>query len=74
MSLPQSTTSDDLHARGTDQLSPSSDPVIEEVRALRDAYARSLGYDPDAIVADLQARQAEHSQRLVELAPKPLDD
>lgn len=74
MSLPQSATSDDLHARGTDQLSAAADPVLEEVRAIRDAYARSLGDDPDAIVADLQARQAKHSQRLVELAPRPLDD
>lgn len=74
MSLPQSATPDDLHTRGTDQLSPPADPVVEEVRTVRDAYARSLGYDPDAIVADLQARQAEHSQRLVELVPKPLDD
>lgn len=55
-------------------LSSAADPVVEEVRAIRDAYARSLGYDPDAIVADLQARQAEHPQRLVERAPKPLDD
>ncbi len=45
-----------------------------QLEALRDAYAQSLGYDPDAIVADLQARQAEHAQRLVELPPKPLAD
>ncbi len=32
------------------------DDVIQQVRAARDAYARSHGYDLHAIVADLQAQ------------------
>ncbi len=32
----------------------SEDSVLQEVRAARDAYARSHGYDVRAIVADLR--------------------
>ncbi|HJX63846.1 MAG TPA: hypothetical protein VJ860_07815 [Polyangia bacterium] len=48
-----------------------SDPIVDEVRAIREAYAESLGNDPAAIVADLCSRQSQHPQRLVSLAPKP---
>ena len=49
----------------------ASDPILNEVRAIREAYAESLGNDPTAIVADLRLRQAQHPQRLVTLASKP---
>ena len=48
-----------------------SDPIVDEVRAIREAYAESLGNDPVAIIADLCSRQAQHPQRLVSLASKP---
>jgi len=48
-----------------------SDPIVDEVRAIRDAYAESLGYDPSAIVADLCSRQGQHLNRLVSLPPRP---
>ena len=50
------------------------DPIVEEVRAIRDAYARSFNYDLSAIVADLQARQAEHADLVVTLPPKRIED
>jgi hypothetical protein len=50
-----------------------SDPIVDQVRAIREAYADSLGNDPASIVADLCARQAEHPQRLVTLAPRPVE-
>jgi hypothetical protein len=50
-----------------------SDPIVDEVRAIRDAYAESLGYDPSAIVADLCSRQGQHLNRLVSLPPRPVD-
>jgi hypothetical protein len=50
-----------------------SDPIVDEVRAIRDAYAKSLGYDPAAIVADLRSRQAQHPDLLVSLSPNPVD-
>jgi len=34
----------------------TEDSVMQEVRAARDAYARSLGYDLRAMVADLRER------------------
>jgi hypothetical protein len=50
-----------------------SDPIVDEVRAIREAYAESLGNDPTAIVADLCSRQAQHPQRLVSLPPRPVE-
>jgi hypothetical protein len=49
----------------------ASDPIVDEVRAIREAYAESLGNNPAAIVADLCSRQAQHPQRLVSLASRP---
>jgi hypothetical protein len=65
---------DDLHPGGTANVTPCvSDAIVDEVRAIREAYAESLGNDPAAIVADLCSRQARHPQRLVSLAPRPVD-
>ena len=65
---------DDLHSAGAAGVSPTvSDPIVDEVRAIRDAYAKSLGYDPSAIVADLRSRQAQHPELLVSLSPNPVD-
>lgn len=49
----------------------ASDSIVDEVRAIREAYAESLGNDPKAIVADLCSRQSQHAQRLVSSAPRP---
>lgn len=49
---------------------PVSDPIVDEVRAIRDAYAKALGYDLKAIVADLQFRQRQHPERVVSLPPR----
>ena len=35
------------------------DPVVREVRQVRDALARKFNYDVDAIIRDLMARQHE---------------
>ncbi len=51
-----------------------ADPIVEEVRTIRDAYAGSLNYDLATIVADLQARQAEHAHLVVNLPSKPIKD
>ena len=34
------------------------DPIVEEVRAIRDEHARAFGYDADAIFADLERAQS----------------
>ena len=46
------------------------DPIVEEVRAIRDEHARAFGYDADAIFADLVraqiAREREGKQPRIE--------
>ena len=69
-------TPNDLHTGGAVGMTSTdiADPIVEEVRAIRDAYAKSLNYDLAAIVADLQARQAEHAHLVVNLPPKRIKD
>jgi hypothetical protein len=38
------------------------DPVVREVRQVRDALARKFNYDVEAIVHDLMARQRQISE------------
>jgi hypothetical protein len=54
--------------------SPPVDPIVEETRALRDAYAESLGCDPAAIIADLRSRQAQHPHLVVSLPTRSNDE
>ncbi len=51
-----------------------NDPIVDEVRAAREAYSAELHHDLAAICADLRRRQAAHPERLVSLGPKPLED
>ena len=46
------------------------DPIVEEVRAIREAFAREHGYDVKAIVQALQREEQESGRRLVSLPPK----
>lgn len=48
-----------------------SDPVVDEVRRVRKAYAEKFGYDLRAIAADLRKKEQEHPERLVSFSPKP---
>lgn len=48
------------------------DPIIDEVRAIRDAYAKEHGYDVKAIVAALQQEEAKSGRQVVSLSPKRL--
>ncbi len=48
------------------------DLIVEEVRAIREAFAKEHGYSVKAIVRALQKEQAESGRRLVSLAPKRL--
>jgi hypothetical protein len=47
------------------------DPIVEEVRAAREAYAKRFGGDWKAMYEDLKRREAESGRELVSLAPKP---
>lgn len=47
------------------------DDVIREIRAAREAYGASHGFDIRAMVADLQARDAVGDWPVVSLAGRP---
>ena len=49
------------------------DPIVEEVRAIRDAYARRFGYDLDAICEDLRQRARESGVKTVTLPPRAIE-
>ncbi len=46
-----------------------ADPIVAEVRAVREAHAARFNYDPVAIVKDMQALQATSSHPYVHLPP-----
>lgn len=50
----------------------SLDPVIDEVRAIRDAIAREHNYDLDSIFRMLRARETTSGRLHVTLSPRPL--
>ena len=45
----------------------SRDSLVDEVRSIRDQYAKSRGYDLARICADLRARDAEAPAKTVSL-------
>ena len=48
----------------------TGDAIVEEVRAIREAFAKEHGYDVKVIVQALQQRQADSERRPVSLQPK----
>ena len=42
------------------------DPIVSEIRRIRDSYAASFGYDIAKIVVDLQSRQGKDGRRVVD--------
>ncbi len=48
------------------------DPIIDEVRQFRDAYAKRFHYDLEAICRDIRARQTQWSRKVVSLPPQPV--
>ena len=49
------------------------DPIVAEVRQVREAYAKQFNYDVDAMVRDLQERQQKSGRTVVALSPKRLE-
>lgn len=50
----------------------ASDPIVEEIRRIRQEHAKRFNYDLRAIVADLRKLEQEHPERLVSFPPKRL--
>lgn len=46
------------------------DPIVEEVRKIREAHAAKFGYDLAAICRDLKGREKEANYSLVRRPPK----
>lgn len=49
-----------------------TDPVVDEVRRIRHAYAERFGFDLRAMAADLRKKEQEHPDRLVSFRAKPV--
>lgn len=47
------------------------DPIVAEIRAIRDEYAARHGYDVTRIFADIKARQKESGRNYVQYPPRP---
>ena len=49
---------------------PSRDPVVEEVRAVRDAIAKEFDYDIERLGRAMRERQEKSGRPVVRLQPK----
>jgi hypothetical protein len=47
------------------------DPIVEEVRAIREAYAARFSYDLQAIYRALKAQERQSGWQTVSLPPRP---
>ena len=48
----------------------TDDPIVEEVRRVREAYAKQFQFDLRAIAADLRKKEEAHRDRLVSFPPR----
>jgi len=48
----------------------AQDPILEEIRTIRDEFAKEHGYDVKAIVAALQREEVESGLQVISLPPK----
>jgi hypothetical protein len=44
-----------------------NDPIVNEVRKIRDELAKKFNYDVDAIFSDLREKQKKYGSRIVNL-------
>jgi hypothetical protein len=45
-----------------------SDPIVDEVRRIRDAHAAKFNYDPEAIFQDIKALEKRSGRKYVSFA------
>lgn len=48
------------------------DPIVQETRELRAAYAAQFKGDSEAMFQDILRRQAQHQERLVAFPPRKI--
>jgi hypothetical protein len=46
-----------------------NDPIVDEVRRVRDAHAARFNYDLDAIFQDIKEQEAKSGRRFVSFSP-----
>lgn len=46
------------------------DPIVEEVRRLREAYAQQFNFDLDALAKDLKKQESEPGRAVVSRKPR----
>jgi hypothetical protein len=49
------------------------DEIIDEVRALREAYGEQFGFDVDALYRDVKDRELRGGRKIVSLEPRPVE-
>jgi len=49
------------------------DPIVEEVRAIRDAYAKQFDYDIDSIYLDLKNQEGKSGRKFILLQAKRIE-
>ena len=49
-----------------------SDPIVDEIRRIREDYARQFRYDLQAMAADLRKKEETHREKLVSFSPRPV--
>lgn len=50
------------------------DPIVEEVRKIREEHAARFNYDPVAIYKDLKRLEQESGRETVTLKPRPVQE
>ena len=50
------------------------DPIVEEVRKIREEHAEQFGYVLDAIYDDLKERERRSGRKIVTLPPKRVEE
>ena len=48
------------------------DPIVDEVRRIRDTLTARFGYDLEAIARDARKRQQESKRKIVSLKPRKI--
>jgi len=46
-----------------------NDPIVDEVRRVRDAHAAGFGYDLDAIFRDIKEQEKQSGRKFVSFVP-----
>jgi hypothetical protein len=49
------------------------DPIVAEVRAIREAYAKEFNYDLEAICRDLREQEKKSNRKKLSLHPKRVE-